>query len=71
MDTDPWRVDVTDADIRAAKRAWLAARDGDATDAQVDDRYDVLRRLVSAQAQQLADDVRARAAAATRGHEGD
>jgi len=61
MNQDRWRVDVTDADIRAAKRAWIVARDGDATDAEVDRRYDELRRLVSAQAQQLADLVRARA----------
>jgi uncharacterized protein YecT (DUF1311 family) len=62
MNEDLWRVDVTDADIRAAKRAWIAARDGDATDAEVDRRYEDLRRLVSAQAQQIADVVRARAA---------
>ncbi len=66
MDTDPWRVDVTDADIRDAKRAWLAARDGDAADAEVDRRYDQLRMLVHGQAQQLAEDVRARAAAPRR-----
>lgn len=63
MTDDLWRVDVTDADIRGAKRAWIAARDGDATDAEVDRRYEDLRRLVSAQAQQIADVVRARAAA--------
>jgi uncharacterized protein YecT (DUF1311 family) len=63
MNEDLWRVDVTDADIRSAKRAWIAARDGDASDAEVDDRYEDLRRLVSAQAQQIADLVRARAAA--------
>ena len=62
MNEDLWRVDVTDADIRAAKRAWIAARDSDASDAEVDRRYDDLRRLVSAQAQQIADAVRARAA---------
>ncbi|HYQ76535.1 hypothetical protein [Cellulomonas sp.] len=63
MNEDPWRVEVTDADIRAAKRAWIATRDSDATDAEVDRHYDDLRRLVSAQAQQIADVVRARAAA--------
>ena len=62
MNEDLWRVDVTDADIRAAKRAWIAARNSDASDAEVDRRYDDLRRLVSAQAQQIADVVRARAA---------
>jgi hypothetical protein len=63
MNEDGWRIDVTDADIRAAKRVWIAARDSDATDAEVDRRYDDLRLLVHAQAQQIADDVRARAAA--------
>jgi hypothetical protein len=63
MNEDGWRIDVTDADIRAAKRLWIAARDSDASDAEVDRRYDDLRLLVHAQAQQIADDVRARAAA--------
>jgi uncharacterized protein YecT (DUF1311 family) len=63
MNEDLWRVDVTDADIRGAKRAWIAARDGAASDAEVDRRYEDLRRLVSAQAQQIADLVRARTAA--------
>jgi uncharacterized protein YecT (DUF1311 family) len=63
MTEDPWRIEVTDADIRAAKRAWIAARDGDATDARVDRLYDDLRRLVHAQAQQIAAEFRARAGA--------
>lgn len=63
MEQDPWRIDVTDADIRSAKREWLAARDGDASDAEVDRRYDLLRVLVHTQAQQIADTVRTRAAA--------
>jgi hypothetical protein len=63
MNEDGWRIEVTDADIRAAKRLWIAARDSDASDAEVDRRYDDLRLLVHAQAQQIADDVRARAAA--------
>ena len=66
MNPDPWRVEITDADIRAAKRAWIAARDSDATDAEVDRRYEDLRRLVSGQAQQIADVVRARHAARRR-----
>ncbi len=61
MEPEEWRIAVTDADIRAAKREWVAARDGAATDAEVARRYEVLRLLVHAQAQQLADDVRARA----------
>lgn len=63
MEQDPWRLEVTDADIRVAKREWIAARDSDASDAEVDRRYDLLRLLVHAQAQQVADSVRARAAA--------
>lgn len=63
MEQDPWRIDVTDADIRAAKREWIAARDGDASDSEVDRRYELLRVLVHAQAQQIADAVRTRAAA--------
>jgi hypothetical protein len=60
MEPDEWRIAVTDADIRVAKREWIAARDGDATDAEEARRYEVLRLLVHAQAQQLADDLRAR-----------
>jgi hypothetical protein len=71
MNTDLWRVDVTDADIRLAKRAWTAARDGAASDAEVDRRYEDLRRLVSAQAQQIADDVRARRATPRRTSDAD
>ncbi|MBO3085795.1 hypothetical protein [Cellulomonas fengjieae] len=52
------RIDVTDADIRAARRLWEAAADGGATA----DRVQLLRagyiRLISAQAQQIADDFR-------------
>jgi uncharacterized protein YecT (DUF1311 family) len=65
MNEDLWLVDVTDGDIRSAKRAWIAARDGDGPDAEVDRRYEDLRRLVSAQAQQIADVVRGRAARRT------
>ena len=57
-----WRVDVTDDDIRGAKRAWVDARErGDADDA-VAARFDTYRQLVSGQAQQIADDFRARRA---------
>lgn len=62
MSAEDWRVIVTDADIRAVKREWVAARDGDATDARVDRLYDDLRMLIHAQAQQIADEVRARTA---------
>lgn len=57
--TSEWRVDVTDDDIRAAKRAWMAARDsGDA--ARTEDLYRDYERLVRTQARQLAEDVRRR-----------
>ncbi len=65
MNNDPWRIDVSYADIRAAKRAWIEARDGDATDAWVERLYDDLRDLIHTQAQQFAEDVRVRAGART------
>jgi uncharacterized protein YecT (DUF1311 family) len=63
MESESWRIEVTDSDIRVAKRAWIAARDGDAPEAAVDRLYEDLRMLISAQAQQIADDFRARRAA--------
>jgi hypothetical protein len=61
MTEDTWRIDVTDADIRTAKRAWIAARDdADVPDARVERLYDDLRALIHTQAQQLAEAVRAR-----------
>lgn len=60
MNSATWRIDVTDADIRLAKRAWIAARDGDAPTTRTDQLYDDLRMLVHTQAQQIADDFRAR-----------
>jgi len=56
---DSLRIEVTDEDIRVAKRRWIAARD--AVDVSVDrtaQLFDDYRRLVSAQAQQIADDFR-------------
>jgi len=54
-----WTVEVTNADIRAAKRLWVEAQDAPVTD---NDRiarlYDDYRRMVIAQAQQIADDFR-------------
>lgn len=61
-----WRVDVTDADIRAAKEAWVAARDGDATPARVDELYAGYERLVRTQARQIAAEFRRRHAHRTR-----
>ena len=57
-----WRVVVTNGDVAAAKRAWLGARDGGAHQVTVEARFDLYRRLISAQAQQVADDFRARPA---------
>jgi hypothetical protein len=52
------RIEVNNADIAAARRLWEAAVEGDATV----ERVQLLRagyiRLISAQAQQIADDFR-------------
>jgi len=55
-----WRVDITNADVRDAKQAWLAAHDGGAPEALVDLLYQDYLHLVSAQAQQFAEDLRRR-----------
>ena len=55
-----FRVDVTDEDIRAAKKIWLAARDGGATEDVVASRYRDYANLVRTQAQQVAEAVRAK-----------
>lgn len=53
------QVVITNADIAAAKRDWqLARRRGELPD-RVEEAYDVYRRLISAQAQQIADTFRA------------
>lgn len=67
MDGHDLRVDVTDDDIRVARRLWLAALD----DPEVsEDRtlrlHDDLRRLIHAQAQQIAEEFRAAQRAAHR-----
>ena len=52
-DGDEARVVITNADIAAAKRDWQLARSrGDLPD-RIDAAYDLYRRLVSAQAQQI------------------
>jgi hypothetical protein len=56
-ETDP-RVDVTDADILAAKRAWLSACDRGLDPARTARLHDSYRWLVSAQAQQIAEQFR-------------
>jgi hypothetical protein len=58
-----WTIDVTDDDIRAAKREWNRAQDAaDPDNDRIAGLYDDYRRLVIAQAQQIADDFRARRA---------
>jgi hypothetical protein len=56
---DEERVVVTNADIAAAKRDWQLARNRGDLPERVDSAYDVYRRLISAQAQQIADTFRA------------
>lgn len=55
---DALRVEITDADVRAAKRDWLAARDDGEPAVTVDAAFWLYRTLMSTQAQQLADDLR-------------
>ena len=60
MDENDLQVEITDDDIRIARRLWLAALD----DASVpEDRtrtlHDDLRRLIHTQAQQIAEEFRA------------
>lgn len=55
-----WRVDVTNDDIRAAKRAWQDASENGADNDEIARRYSTYRQLVVGQAQQIADDFRAR-----------
>ena len=52
------RIDITDADVRAAKRAWQDARDEDPSAARTALLRESYRRVVSGQAQQIADDFR-------------
>lgn len=53
------RVVVLNSDIHAAKLAWLAARDGDASEVRVEQLRWSYGRLVNAQAQQIAEEFRA------------
>ncbi|HEY5518934.1 MAG TPA: hypothetical protein VIK17_04745 [Cellulomonas sp.] len=55
---DALRVEITDADVRAAKKDWLAARDGVDPDRDVERALWYYTRLISTQAQQVADEVR-------------
>ena len=57
---DGWEVRVTDRDIHIAHRRWLdACEEPVPCPERIDRLYEQLRRLVHAQAQQLADDFRA------------
>lgn len=55
---DALHVEITDTDVRAAKRDWLAARDGGAPATVVDAAFWFYTQLMSTQAQQIADDFR-------------
>lgn len=57
-DQTEWRIDVTDADVRAAKRAWLAARRADPASARTAELYRSYERIVRTQARQLMERVR-------------
>jgi hypothetical protein len=52
------RVDVSDADIAVARRLWDEAVRGDAEPARVERLLSDYVQLISAQAQQIADDFR-------------
>ncbi|RMI13181.1 hypothetical protein [Cellulomonas triticagri] len=58
-DEDEARIVITNADIAAAKRDWQLARSRGELPDRVDAAYDLYRRLISAQAQQIADTFRA------------
>ncbi|MBN9374510.1 MAG: hypothetical protein J0I40_03780 [Cellulomonas sp.] len=63
FDSDPqitWAWTVTDAEIRVAKRDWLRARDNDAPTEDVEMAFEYYRMLMSAQAQQIAEEFRSR-----------
>lgn len=56
--TSAWN--VTDAEIRVAKRDWLRARDDGAPAIDVAMAFEYYRLLMGIQAQQIADEFRAR-----------
>jgi len=51
-------MEITDTDVRAAKRDWLRARDHGAPAPAVAALFWFYKRMISTQAQQLADDLR-------------
>ncbi len=60
---EAWLVDVTDADIRAAKQAWLAARDNGASATRVAELHQGYERLVRTQGRQIGERLRRRGGA--------
>jgi len=54
------RIEVTNADIRVAKSAWLVALDTEATPERVEQLHRGYETLIRAQAQQMAEEFRAR-----------
>ena len=62
-----FRIDITDRDVNAARRAWENACDEAPGSARTESLYESYRQVVSGQAQQIADDFRrARAQRAVR-----
>ena len=60
VDENDLRVEVTDGDIRIARRLWLAALDDESVpEDRTRQLHDDLRRLIHAQAQQIAEEFRA------------
>lgn len=60
MNENDLRVEVTDADIRFARRLWLAALDDESVpEDHTRQLHDDLRRLIHTQAQQVAEEFRA------------
>ncbi|BDO43540.1 MAG: hypothetical protein BGO38_00745 [Cellulomonas sp. 73-145] len=60
--TADWQLYISDAEIRVAKYEWLAARDGDdeVPAERVAILFEYYRALISLQAQQIADEFRAK-----------
>jgi hypothetical protein len=59
MDAQDLRVDITDDDVRVARRLWLAALDDpEAPEERTARLHEDLRLLIHAQAQQIAEDFR-------------
>lgn len=61
VEDDPSRIDISNDDIRAARRAWVAAESREPGSARTAVLHESYRRLVSAQSQQIADDFRRQA----------